>query len=119
MNYKEPAEQDVPAETAWMRFVGKYFNHTAALLMAALWICTETSADDKWKYLAVTDPVPIRFLEAGPQYDPGSVLPPLEMGDEPPAETADTTPKPVESDATKEPEVRAEQLNTPQPKAPE
>jgi hypothetical protein len=105
-----------------MRFVGTYSksNNTGALLIGALLVCAETSADDKWKYLTVNDPVPIRFMAATQEYDPANVLPPLEMGDDFEVEAVETIARPVEPAAIKEPEAQAtEQTNSPQPKAPE
>lgn len=51
------------------------------MVLAAGLACGTITAEDKGNYLAVSGPKPLRFQAVLPQYDPASVLPPLDMGD--------------------------------------
>lgn len=76
-------------------------------------------------YLATVGPSPIRFAPVVPRYDPGKVLPPLDMGDAPEIETTETltTEKTDDATAGSEPtptiDGTAARIETTQPPPPE
>lgn len=65
--------------------MSSFFKHTILLeLFVTGWlVCASNAADQRYMYLAVCGPTPVRFQTLMPEYDPAKVLPALQMSDTP------------------------------------